>query len=524
MSAGGDDTMPNVLILDDDPLILRLASTTLERAGHRALATDQPQRALEAARNGEVDAAILDVMMPGMNGLDVITALRQDPTTAEMPILMLSSLSGGEDRVRALERGADDYLEKPCSPRELVLRVSRLLDRRTPREADLCGQLALVSVPEVLQTLQHAEASGTLEVDTGLCRGAVDLDRGRTVSARFGSLEGREAVLALFEHESGQFRFSRRVETDDRSATTGLPIQNLMFEAAWLRDELARRPGPDARAELMRSPELEVMPDAPEEFATLPFQRVWDALELEPGLTVAELESRIHTAPGMVRLAVTMMLEQSSVVVRPEDEDATPVNGLGAAARAFVASAQEVRGDETIVQVLLVADDGVVGDLLAMRQEIPQHVMSAPGDSLVGAWRAGRIATLPLEAGGTTLLVQMAPERDDLRSQIVDAARGAAAVVVWSHDGSAPSRLGWLLEVVEETRTPAWGVVVVPDRGGTFRAALTTNGLPHWSIAQLRPTDLATFLRAVRAAAPTTQTTVPAEPRLDADEASLPAF
>lgn len=517
--------MPKVLILDDDPFILRLAATTLERAGHHALATDQPQRALEAARNGEVDAAILDVMMPGMNGLDVITALRQDPATSELPVLMLSSLSGGDDRVRALERGADDYLEKPCSPRELVLRVSRLLDRRVPREADLSGQLALVSVPEVLQTLQHAEASGTLEVDSGLCRGAVDLDRGRAVSARFGSLEGREAVLAMFEHETGQFRFVRRLETDTASVATDLPIQNLMFEAAWLRDELARRPGPEADAELIRQPELDVSPDAPEEFATLPFQRVWDALELEPGLTVAELESRIHTAPGMVRLAVAVMMEQGTVVARPDDEDdGSSVNGLGAAARAFVTSAREVRGDETMVQVLLVADDGVVGDLLAMRQEIPQHLMSAPGDSLMGAWRAGRIASLPLDAGGTTLLLQMAPERDDLRTQITDAARGAAAVVVWSHDGSAPSRLDWLLEAVETTQTTAWGVVVVPDRTGTFRAALTTNGLEHWSIAQLRPTDLATFLRAVRAAAPATPDDTPVEPRVEADEAGLPAF
>jgi hypothetical protein len=225
----------------------------------------------------------------------------------------------------------------------------------------------------------------------------------------------------------------------------------------------------------------------------------------------------------MVRLAVTVMMEQGSVVVRPEDEDAPTVNGLGAAARAFVASAREVRGEETIVQVLLVADDGVVGDLLAMRQEIPQHLMSAPGDSLVGAWRAGRIASLPLDAGGTTLLVQMAPERDDLRAQIVDAARGAAAVVVWSHDGSAPSRLDWLMDAVERTETTAWGVVVVPDRSGTFRAALTTNGLHHWSVAQLRPTDLATFLRAVRAAAPTNSAAIPAEPRVEADEAGLPA-
>jgi hypothetical protein len=151
--------------------------------------------------------------------------------------------------------------------------------------------------------------------------------------------------------------------------------------------------------------------------------------------------------------------------------------------------------------MLLVADEGVVGDLLSMRQEIPQRLMSAPGDSLMGAWRAGRIASLPLDAGDATLVVQMAPERSNLPQQLEHALDRHAAVVIWSGDGSAPSRLGWLLDEVEKAPRPSWGLVVVPDRNATFRAALATSGLERWSVVQLRPTDLGTFLRAVRAAA-----------------------
>ena len=118
-----------ILVVDDEPDIVSLVSYNLGKEGFRVSSAGTGDEALLQARKGDVALIILDVMLPGMSGLEVCRALRGDPKTADVPVIMLTARVEEPDRVRGLETGADDYLTKPFSPRELVARVRAVLRR-----------------------------------------------------------------------------------------------------------------------------------------------------------------------------------------------------------------------------------------------------------------------------------------------------------------------------------------------------------------------------------------------------------
>ncbi|MEW5988999.1 MAG: response regulator transcription factor [Chloroflexota bacterium] len=126
-----------ILVVDDEPKIVKLARDYLERSGFRvATAADGPN-ALAVARHERPDLIVLDLNLPGMDGLDVCRALRRD---SEVPIIMLTARVEETDRLIGLELGADDYVTKPFSPRELVARVRAVL-RRTQGSGRQPGRL-----------------------------------------------------------------------------------------------------------------------------------------------------------------------------------------------------------------------------------------------------------------------------------------------------------------------------------------------------------------------------------------------
>jgi two-component system, OmpR family, response regulator ResD len=126
-------TAPRVLVVDDDPNIRSLLRLYLERERVRVIeAADGPAALAEAAAN-RFDLVLLDVMLPGLDGMEVCRRLRE---TSEMPIILLTARSGDSDKVVGLDLGADDYVVKPFSPRELMARVRAQLRRHRPAQAD----------------------------------------------------------------------------------------------------------------------------------------------------------------------------------------------------------------------------------------------------------------------------------------------------------------------------------------------------------------------------------------------------
>lgn len=121
--------MTSVLVAEDDADIRDLVAFKLEQAGYEVITAEDGPSALAAARRSAPDLAVLDVSMPGMSGLDVCRQLRADPTTATIPIIMLTARAQERDVEDGLTAGADDYMIKPFSPRELVARVHTQLGK-----------------------------------------------------------------------------------------------------------------------------------------------------------------------------------------------------------------------------------------------------------------------------------------------------------------------------------------------------------------------------------------------------------
>jgi two-component system alkaline phosphatase synthesis response regulator PhoP len=118
-----------ILVVDDEPGIAQIARDYLERGGFRVVVADNGHDAVRLARSEAPALLVLDLMLPGIDGLDVTRTLRQDAATRSIPIIMLTARVDETDRLIGLELGADDYITKPFSPRELVARVRAVLRR-----------------------------------------------------------------------------------------------------------------------------------------------------------------------------------------------------------------------------------------------------------------------------------------------------------------------------------------------------------------------------------------------------------
>jgi DNA-binding response OmpR family regulator len=130
VSEGAARERPLVLAADDDEDILGLVSFRLERSGYTVVQARDGEAALELAVNELPDLAVLDVMMPKLDGFEVTRRLRADAATSRIPIILLTARAQDADVQRGFEAGADDYIRKPFSPDELRARVQAILGRR----------------------------------------------------------------------------------------------------------------------------------------------------------------------------------------------------------------------------------------------------------------------------------------------------------------------------------------------------------------------------------------------------------
>ncbi len=124
----------NVLVIDDEADLIELVRYNLSKEGFEVSAAMDGESGLAAARRGAPDVVVIDLMLPGIDGLEVCRALRADDRTAHIPVIMLTAKDTESDRVVGLEIGADDYMTKPFSPRELAARIKAVLRRITPRQ------------------------------------------------------------------------------------------------------------------------------------------------------------------------------------------------------------------------------------------------------------------------------------------------------------------------------------------------------------------------------------------------------
>jgi two-component system phosphate regulon response regulator PhoB len=155
-----DTRAHRILVVDDEPDITALVAYHLAKAGHRVSTAANGPDALRAAREERPDLVILDVMLPGASGYDVLAELRRRPESKDVGVILLTARREEQDRIRGLELGADDYLTKPFSPQELVLRVDAVL-RRLTSPAVVSGSTLTADAITVDRAAQKVTVGGT---------------------------------------------------------------------------------------------------------------------------------------------------------------------------------------------------------------------------------------------------------------------------------------------------------------------------------------------------------------------------
>jgi two-component system phosphate regulon response regulator PhoB len=161
-----------ILVVDDEPEAVELVGFNLEQAGFAVVTAADGAEALTKARSSSPSLIVLDLMLPEVSGLEVCKMLRRDSVTEAIPIIMLTAKAAELDRVLGLELGADDYITKPFSPRELVLRVKKLLQRGKAsgeeRDTFTFGDLVIDAPRHVvtitMATLAYLKSAETREV------------------------------------------------------------------------------------------------------------------------------------------------------------------------------------------------------------------------------------------------------------------------------------------------------------------------------------------------------------------------
>jgi two-component system phosphate regulon response regulator PhoB len=126
----------NILVVEDEPAIQELLALNITQAGHTPMRAISAEHAQELLRNAIPDLILLDWMLPGMSGIEFARKLKADSATKQIPIIMLTARGDEFDKVRGLEVGADDYVTKPFSPKELNARIKAVLRRRAPQMTD----------------------------------------------------------------------------------------------------------------------------------------------------------------------------------------------------------------------------------------------------------------------------------------------------------------------------------------------------------------------------------------------------
>lgn len=187
---------PKILVVEDEPDAAELVEFNLKAAGFEVISAADGATALDRTRSHAPDLILLDLMLPEVDGLEVCKILRRSPATSGIPIIMLTAKAAELDRVLGLELGADDYITKPFSPRELVLRVKNLLRRRQ----SATDKAEYIQIGElVIDVPRHYAAVGGQTVDLT----ATEFKLLTVLAQRRGRVQSREQLLRdVWEYDS----------------------------------------------------------------------------------------------------------------------------------------------------------------------------------------------------------------------------------------------------------------------------------------------------------------------------------
>ncbi|GAB4222552.1 MAG: hypothetical protein Kow0062_20490 [Acidobacteriota bacterium] len=236
---------PTILVVDDNRLVRELVRDAFADAGYQVITAEDGREALERLAEERVDLIVTDASMPGMDGWQLCERLKGDPQTRDIPLVFLSSEREVHHRLRGLRLGAYDYLCKPFSTEELLVRARLILERvrlgsagGESRRSFLAGHTSHLPVPDLLQLLAINGKTGVLRL-RGSEQGRIHLVDGRIVGAFTARTRGRKALFRMLGWTDADFHF----EPGD-GGDVGEPIegntQRLLMDAMVAIDDFAR--------------------------------------------------------------------------------------------------------------------------------------------------------------------------------------------------------------------------------------------------------------------------------------------
>lgn len=212
-----------IMVVDDEPDVTALLAYHLKSAGHSVQALNDPKRAVALAKDFQPDLVILDVMMPDLSGLEICRSIRADANLKDVPVIFLTARTEENDRISGLESGADDYVCKPFSTKELMLRVQSILRRRKAGADGTAGKL-LEAGRIVLDPVRHEVKLG----GRALSLTATEFKLLQILMERRGRVQTREKLLVDVWNYEAEIE-TRTVDTHMRRLR-----EKLGDEAAWV--------------------------------------------------------------------------------------------------------------------------------------------------------------------------------------------------------------------------------------------------------------------------------------------------
>ncbi len=237
-----------IFVIDDEVNLLNILKIQLGRAGYDVSTFTSPLDALQKIAQEPPDLLIVDYMMPVMDGLEFTKKVKAEANTGSIPIIILSAVSQTNDKLKAFEAGAEDYVTKPYDIKEVSARIRSALTRsmaqkkkmppeRKPSEG-LAGKLGTVSLSNLIQLLEMDAKTGILHIRSSKGTGDISFSKGKVVAASMGALKGVTAVYRLVYLQEGEFEFENLETVSEHQITTN--NQNLLLDAARHKDELER--------------------------------------------------------------------------------------------------------------------------------------------------------------------------------------------------------------------------------------------------------------------------------------------
>jgi DNA-binding response OmpR family regulator len=485
-----------VLVVETDAVFSAVLEDRLRVAGHDVRLIADGSRAPEAAVEQQADLAILDLGPDP--GLDALQALRAQPDTRTLPVVLLSDRNEPADRVAALRAGADDYLARPFDLEELLIRAERLLGGRGAEQM-LRGDLSTHPLWAVLQYLQQVRKTGSLRVRSGNTSGTVEMRDGEPVAARWQSLRGREGLLALLCIEEGSFRFEGGSPAAGR--TEILPVHELLLHTAWLKDEMEKRrqllPGTGEPLHTL----TQFLPTVGEDFGDLPLQRILTRIHGQPGVRLFDLIADETEAPLTTRLALAWLVEHGLVAPRDKVPESAPQNTMeissamvfDVSVAAVLEAAKKAGFDATALPCLVLAEPAVWPALRRLIEEAPGFRTNEALRRLieqVELQRAGS-ATFAVPNGQLSLHVQMLTRAAQPQVVLSD----CAGILVWVDGAEGANTARSMVQKLEATAGRGSGMLVAGTAAVQKEVERLAGGSRRWRSSPHAPKSLLGLFR-----------------------------